>query len=73
MTKKLAFAIIEYNDNFLFGLRPKHKGGKWSVPGGHPEPKDRNLPYTAWRETKEETGLAVRVEESPFYISLKTI
>jgi len=55
-------ALFQKNDindfTILLGKRKNKPGkGKWSIPGGGYEDKDKNLIDTAKREFREETGL----------------
>ena len=54
--------IVEKGDKILLIRRgvPPFKG-KLALPGGHIDPKDKNIEHTAVRETKEETSLSVKL------------
>lgn len=66
--------IMDDNDRILLVLEkggsvdlPDGKGfnkeSKWGLPGGRNKPGDEDAVDTAYRETKEETGLSVYINE----------
>ena len=62
MPRRRAFCLVENSrGEVLFIQRGYGKGkGKWSLPGGFVDPGERRK-RAARRETREETGLAVKV------------
>ena len=58
----IAIAVVEFNGQFLVGLRPTDKvlGGFHEFPGGKVEPHETPQ-QAAVRECREETGLEVEV------------
>jgi 8-oxo-dGTP diphosphatase len=61
-SKQIAVAIVEDNDRFLIGLRPKvgFLAGFWEFPGGKVQ-LGETFEQCALRECYEETGIEVTV------------
>ena len=60
MPTRIAIAVVERDDRFLFFLRPEGVplAGLWEFPGGKIEPGE-TTEQAAVRECREETGLVV--------------
>ncbi|QDU98419.1 (deoxy)nucleoside triphosphate pyrophosphohydrolase [Lignipirellula cremea] len=61
----IAVAVVECENRFLIRQRPPGAGlaGYWEFPGGKIEPEE-TPPQAACRECREETGLAIEVQDS---------
>jgi len=72
---KAGIAVIICNDDkVLIGKRKNsHGAGLYCFPGGHIEYDDETLVWAAVRETKEETGVNIKVYETPVYTSFKRL
>ena len=59
-TPQTAKAIIFNDKGEILILKTVSKHGRWDLPGGNREPKDKTNESCADREVKQETGLKVR-------------
>ena len=59
---------FDRSDRFLIIRRSNidHRGGQWTIPGGHVDDNDKSLEAAASRELEEETDLVVLLEDLRF-------
>ncbi len=62
MPRRRAFCLVENSRGEVLLIQRGYgkEKGKWSLPGGFVDPGERSK-HAAYRETKEETGLVVKV------------
>ena len=62
MPRRRAFCLVENNRGEVLLIQRGYgkEKGKWSLPGGFVDPGERSK-HAARRETREETGLAVKI------------
>ena len=62
MTKRVAFCLVENSRGEVLFIQRGYgkRKGKWSLPGGFVD-RGESSKHAAYRETKEETGLTVKI------------
>ena len=62
MAKRIAFCLVENKSGQVLLVQRGYgrEKYKWSLPGGHVDHKERSW-HAAMRETREETGLRVKI------------
>ena len=65
--RKVAFCLVENKKGEILMVQRAYgdKKGKWSLPGGFVDPGESRR-HAAYRETKEETGIIVKVTHRLF-------
>ncbi len=63
-------AVVLHPSEARVLLMHHHRLRRWLLPGGHVEPADPSLAYTAAREAHEETAIAIAPDFAPVLVGL---